>query len=182
MIVPFEKLEAEDDKEKVRRIYEAYKSLMLYVAYDILKDRHLAEDAVHQGFEKIIKNLRHIDDVTSHRTQSYVVNIVKCEAIDMYRKLKRQKVIYYEDKNVLEIQSHHSLIDELSSKEECLKILTAIDSLPFIYRQALQFQLYYDLSNAEIAAQFSISEAAVRQRLSRARAMLNHLLKEDRVQ
>uniref|UniRef100_UPI00237B055B RNA polymerase sigma factor n=1 Tax=Clostridioides difficile TaxID=1496 RepID=UPI00237B055B len=58
----------------------------------ILKDDHLSEDAVHNAFLRIIKNIDKIDEVDSPRTKAFIVIIVERIAIDFYRKRKREKV------------------------------------------------------------------------------------------
>ena len=47
-------IENENDRLKAERLYEQYRYLMYSEANKILKDKHLAEDAVQQSFMKII--------------------------------------------------------------------------------------------------------------------------------
>lgn len=49
-------IDDEKDKIKFREIYEEYSKQMWYVANEILHDRFLAEDAVHDAFLGIAKN------------------------------------------------------------------------------------------------------------------------------
>lgn len=50
-------IDTEENKTKFELIYEKYHKLMFYIAYQILKDNPLSEDAVHDSFVKIIENL-----------------------------------------------------------------------------------------------------------------------------
>ncbi|HFL3113362.1 TPA: RNA polymerase sigma factor, partial [Clostridioides difficile] len=92
MLIYLAMLELEEDKVKFEKIYEKYRQIMFYVANKILKDDHLAEDAVHNAFIRIIKNIDKIDEVDSPRTKAFIVIIVERIAIDFYRKRKREKV------------------------------------------------------------------------------------------
>ncbi|WP_343097458.1 RNA polymerase sigma factor, partial [Clostridioides difficile] len=92
MLIYLAMLELEEDKIKFEKIYEKYRQIMFYVANKILKDDHLSEDAVHNAFLRIIKNIDKIDEVDSPRTKAFIVIIVERIAIDFYRKRKREKV------------------------------------------------------------------------------------------
>ena len=46
-----------DDRIKFEKVYNSFKNIMLNRAYEIIKERQLAEDAVHNAFLKIINNL-----------------------------------------------------------------------------------------------------------------------------
>ena len=70
-------LDTQTEKEKFERLYYQYKRLMYWSAYQILGDSHLAEDAVHEAFLKIIKNFHKIGEINCPRTKNFVVIIVK---------------------------------------------------------------------------------------------------------
>ena len=60
---------------KLEALYREYKSKMLSKAYSVLRDEGLAEDAVHNAFMRILKNLDKIDEVKSSRTRGFVLVI-----------------------------------------------------------------------------------------------------------
>ena len=62
-----------DDKVKFEKVYKNFKNIMLNKAYEIVKERQLAEDAVHNAFLKIINNLPKIYDADSNETKWYVI-------------------------------------------------------------------------------------------------------------
>ena len=69
---------------------------MYYTANNILKDSHLAEDAVHNAFLRIINNLEKIEDINSHKTKGLIVIIVKNVSIDIYiEKIKKKGIIRF---------------------------------------------------------------------------------------
>lgn len=57
---------------------------MFYVAHSILKDEHLAEDAVHQAFIKIIDNLDKINEITCPKTPPSFRYIGKRQMKEMF--------------------------------------------------------------------------------------------------
>ena len=66
-------LETEEEKTKFELLYEQYRKLMKYIAFGILHDEYLAEDAVHDTFLKLTKYLDNIEDTRSSKTKSFIV-------------------------------------------------------------------------------------------------------------
>jgi len=166
-------IDTEQDKNKFEILYTTYRKLMFYIANRILKDQYLAEDAIHQAFLKIIENFDKIEDVHCHKTRSYIVIIVRNNAINMYNRRKRNTTIPLE-------QMEFCISDETYSRSEDLDYLTkAVMKLPVIYKEVLTLKYVQALSNAEIAQTLGISEATVRKRLERARHKLQESLKKE---
>ena len=63
MLIYLQTLEAPDEKEKFETLYRTYCGLMVAVAMKLLGNRTDAEDAVHQAFLSILKNM---DGIPSH--------------------------------------------------------------------------------------------------------------------
>jgi len=146
---------------------------MFYIANRILNDEYLAEDAVHQAFLKVIENLDKIEDVNCHKTRSYIVTIVRNNAINMYNRRKRNTTIPLE-------QMEFCISDETFNRSEDLDYLTkAVMKLPVIYKEILTLKYVQECSNAEIAQTLDISETTVRKRLERARHKLEEFLKKE---
>lgn len=90
-------LDTQEERTKFEEIYKKYGKLMKYVAYNILRDDSLAEDAVHNAFLKLIKYLDRIEDVDCHKTKSFVVIVTESVSKDMYAKRKREATVNIED-------------------------------------------------------------------------------------
>lgn len=168
--------DTEDDKNKFELLYVTYKKLMFYVANHILKDEHLAEDAVYHAFIKIIENFDKVGDVYCYKTKSYIVTIVKNYAINLYNKRKNHVTIPLEE-------IEYSIADEAVSKIGEMDNLTkAVMKLPIIYKDVLILKYVQEFSNAEIAQTLDISEVTVRKRLERAKTKIQEILwKEEHV-
>ena len=65
--------------------------LMHWTAEKILHDEHLAEDAVHEAFLRIIQNFHQIREIPCPKTRSFVVIIVRNVALNMQKKRKREE-------------------------------------------------------------------------------------------
>lgn len=82
-------IDDEEEKSKFEKLYYEYRHLMKHIAFDILKDEKLAEDAVHNAFIKISRHLNKIDEISCHKTRSFIVIVIESVSKDMYRRRKK---------------------------------------------------------------------------------------------
>lgn len=68
MIIYLQTIDDSSDKVKFERLYLHYQAFMYRIAYHILKNKQDAEDAVHNAFLSIAKNIEKIEDPISRRT------------------------------------------------------------------------------------------------------------------
>lgn len=162
-----------DDKVKFEKVYKNYKNIMLNRAYEIVKERQLAEDAVHNAFLKIINNLPKIYDADSNETKWYVIVIVTNEAKKIYN--KENKILKAE---LMDMESDFNLEAIVEDKNIVEKVKREIDLLPEIYRDTMSLKYYNDLSNKEISSVLSIPISTVKKRLQRGRKILIQKLGE----
>lgn len=162
-----------DDKVKFEKVYKNFKNIMLNRAYEIVKDRQLAEDAVHNAFLKIINNLPKIYDADSNSTKWYVIVIVTNEAKKIYN--KENKILKAE---LMDMESDFNLEAIVEDKNIVEKVKREIDLLPEIYRDTMSLKYYNDLSNKEISSVLSIPISTVKKRLQRGRKILIQKLGE----
>ena len=65
------------DRLKTERLYLSYRKLMYKEAFEIVQNRHCAEDAVSESFVRIIDNLHKIDEQDCLKTRSFLVIICR---------------------------------------------------------------------------------------------------------
>ncbi len=73
----------EKEKTKIEQIYSQYYKLLLYIAMEMLHDQIIAEDAVHEAFVKIIKNIGKINLDKPKETKRYIVVIIERTCLDI---------------------------------------------------------------------------------------------------
>lgn len=74
---------SDEDKALVEFLYKEYKQLMFKTAYSILRRKESAEDAVHDAFLRVIKNLSKFRSYSCKENVSYLVIIVRGIALNM---------------------------------------------------------------------------------------------------
>ena len=176
MLIYLSLLDSEEEISKFELIYNTYKKQMYYTANNILKDSHLAEDAVHNAFLRIINNLEKIEDINSHKTKGLIVIIVKNVSIDIYRKNKKERdnTIFIDD------------LDDINGYDEINKndlgdLEIAISKLPENYKQVFLLKFSHELTDNEISEILDIKPDNVRKRISKGREKLKNILKKIKV-
>jgi RNA polymerase sigma-70 factor (ECF subfamily) len=166
-------------RSRLEEAYHLYKKELLYLAHDILKDYHEAEDIVQTAFIKFADYLDEEMDIKCHKTKGLIVIIVRNLSINIYNNRKNRvtvnidelsEVIYDEGDICPEIN-----ILRLDQSQEMAKNLSQINGS---YADILTLKYTYEYSNVEIAAILSIQESNVRKRLSRAKKALKKIIEE----
>lgn len=169
MLIYLSLIDTEDEKSKFEQVYNSYKHTMFYVAKGILKDDYLSEDAVHNAFFNIAKNMDNINQVKSSRTKGYVLVIVRNISLNML-KIQKKTVDIEDFKENMTDDSN--LEEEVLSKLSLDSIVEEITNLPVIYKDVLYLSYVEELKTQEISKLINISNEAVKKRLQRGRNIL----------
>ncbi len=166
-------IEEDNDKTKFEKIYTLYRSKMWYAANAVLSDAYLSEDAVHNAFIGIAKNINKINDIDSSKTLSYVITASKNAAIDILRKTK----------NITEadIDDFYDISDkESSSFDKTLEtedlIVSTLRKMPSVYRDVLYYLIVEQMSEKEIASLLGRRPGTIHQQVRRGRMILQEEL------
>lgn len=146
---------------------------MLNCAYNILKDYSLAEDAVHNAFLRILKNIKKLDDPDDFKSRGYCVVTVENIAKTMYNKEHKVKLTelgdYKSAVSVEQIAEDDSFVEKLTGE---------IAELPDIYRQVIILKYFNELSDKDISEALNIRITTVRKRLLRGKKLLKNRIIE----
>lgn len=156
-------------RSRFNEIHTLYRPTMLNVAVGVLKDHHLAEDAVQEAFMRIARNLHKIGDINCPPTRAYVVTIVRNVSLSMVARLKRQAPIERLDAEEILCDGMEDAIFEQMDYELALSI---IQTLPQIYRETLLLYYVEELNTIEIAQRIEVSTETVKKRLQRGKRMV----------
>ena len=172
-------IESEEDKNKFEEIYETYIKYMYLDAYDILKDKQLAEDAVQIAFVRLTRHLHKFDETKCHKTKLYVIKVIRSVANAMYNKRKKVQTVNFEELEY-EVEQESNLEDEVIANAELRSLIAEIKRLPPTYRDVIVYRYFDNYSDDEIAKLLNISKSNVRKRVERARKKLVESLNEKR--
>lgn len=162
---------ASGDAASVRVVYQMYGRLVYSVAYKVLGDVGLAEDATQQTFVQAWRAAPTYDP--SRALGAWLTTIARRVAIDVHRRERRHRHLASLD------SSDPALVTLPPSEEqvyELLELRRALDKLPDHDRELIRLQHYDELSHTEIASHLEIPVGTVKSRSFRAHRRLAGLL------
>ena len=178
MLLYLSMLDTQEEKDKFTLVYEQYQQFCWYVAYQLLGDAHLAEDAVQEAFLALTRHLDKVENVDSPRTKKFLMTIVKGKAIDILRK-NRKEACSSEDMS-LEIPDPSSdILDQYITKENYDHLISCILELDEAYRVVFEYKYLHQMSDTEIAGLLDISPKLANVRFYRARKKLKEMLEKE---
>jgi RNA polymerase sigma-70 factor, ECF subfamily len=172
-------LDNDTEKSKFEKIYRDHRLAMLWTAQNILADRGLAEDAVHDAFLRVIGRLENISLENCNATRSFLVIIVRNISLDYLRDRKKLPEVALDD-------YEEYLEDQASDPEQFLigaetsqRMLEALAKINPAHADLLALHLVYEMTYKEIGLLVNQSAGYVKVQIHRARAQIAKLLKED---
>ncbi len=169
-------IDNESDKKLFEAFYTGYKSMMYNVAFDIIHDVHLAEDAVMNSFFILARNMEKVSDQTMSEVRNFLVVVVRNQAIKIYNK---QKDITYCDDALDDVSDNINVVYELENKELQRKVFGYIKELDSSYSDVLMMKYFYGMKTAEIAKSLGLTAEGVHTRLRRATVKIRQKLAEE---
>ena len=148
------------NEEAMSTLIDRHKSRIFTTIYLIVKDRYIAEDILQDVFIKTINILKQKKYNEQGKFLPWIFRIAHNQAIDHFRKEKRNPKITLADGsdifNCLKFSEDHTTSENLSkhSKKYLKKI---IEDLPDKQKQVLIMRHYMDMSFQEIAEATNVS-------------------------
>lgn len=166
-------IEEDDDKARFEKIYTLYRKKMWYAANSVLSDSYLAEDAVHNAFIGIAKNMKRIEAADSPKTLSYVITAAKNAAIDILRKSKGITETDIDELYNVGDKESSSFYRTVETEDFIERILA---SMPETYRDVLYLLIVEQMSEKEIAELLGRKPGTIHQQVRRGRMILKEEL------
>jgi len=150
-------------------LYERYYATMVWVAYSVLLDRPLAEDAAQQAFATACKKIRSLR--RPDRFGPWLTAICRHTAQDLARARRREAAL--QKRALSEVRP----APDSDGFDKAVK--EAVDSLPTMYREVVVLHYYSNMSYEEIESILGVSGDKVKGRLARARKRIQVRLEEE---
>jgi RNA polymerase sigma-70 factor (ECF subfamily) len=155
------------DIDRFEGLYHRYYSSMVAIAYCVLREHHLAEDAAQQAFLRALGNLQSLRQ--KDKFASWLARLCKNVAIDMVAaKGGRTKSL-----EISELQ----LPDKTYKDGTSQGVRQALESISASARELVVLRYYDNLSYEQISSVLGTSEATIGRKLRKAkRNIANYLL------
>ena len=161
------------DKELFIQLYNAHRQSMFYIANQVLHDEYLAEDAVHDAFIRVARNIGRID--FSLNPRNLLLTIAKNVALTL--RSSRDCEIYTFDsvgihytEDVFDLEEHFSSVSEIDT------ILKVVDTMPHEYGTVFRLKYIHDLTYRQISSLLDISVDTAKKRIQRIKERVNKAL------
>lgn len=152
-------------------IYENIGGRMLSVAFSVLKDRYLAEDAVQDSFLKIAKNAHRFKPDTNGI--AWICKIVRNTALDYLKREKRITKISLDD--CFDLGETDS---GLERSENAIVLENALKKLSADQRTVIYYRYYLDYTVRDIAKETGIPKSTVMRLIQAAEENLKKILSD----
>lgn len=180
MLLLLTTVQQEENQNKLEALYERYRFDMFRVAYSVLKDYHLAQDAVQSAFIRLLNNLDGIDQIESEKTRAFVIIVTRNISINFYRKRKRQNNVMLDEVEDILADESQVIDDKIVNAELFDRIKSKIKHLYEPYADILALRYFYHYSDKEIAELLGISHENARVRLHRAKqSLIREIMKDE---
>jgi RNA polymerase sigma-70 factor (ECF subfamily) len=162
---------ATGDADSVRVIYQTHGRLVFAIAYKVLGDAGLAEEATQQTFIKAWRSATKYDPTRS--LTAWLTTIARNVAIDIHRRERRHRSHANVDSPDLGLVTLPPSVEQIN---DVLAVRNALDDLPDQDRELIRLQHYDELTHTEIADHLAIPLGTVKSRSFRAHRRLAGLL------
>jgi RNA polymerase sigma-70 factor (ECF subfamily) len=166
------------DQPSIEALYDCHAPWLLAVCLHYMGNREDAEDVLHDGFMKIILNIRNFKERQSGSLEAWMRKIMVNTALKYIRDHKKERMTtdFYPG---LEIQDEFDDLDAFGkydfSKDQLMEFIC---KLPTGYRIVFNLYVMEKYTHKEIAKLLGISENTSKSQLSKARSFLRKCLGE----
>lgn len=175
LLILLEMLDGEEENIFLE-FYEENKKMLFSVAYKLVGNEHLAENALQEAFISIIKNKDKMLELKGERLKKWSVVIVKNKCIDIMRKEGRMETLHLEDEN---IATETVTEDETLKKYEAETIKRYLGELDELSKQILYLKYLFGYSYKEISQTVNVSEKNAEMRVYRAKSKLREMIARE---
>lgn len=144
-----------------------YYNAMVAIAYSVLTDHHLAQDAAQETFTRALQNIEKLK--RKQRFAQWLAGICRNVAHDMAKAKSRH----------VNIENHSRLQDTRTENFDAQPVRQAIDRLSPSERELIVLRYYNKLSHKQMSSVLGLSKPAINNRLSRARRKMANYLQRN---
>jgi len=181
MLAPevYQNKDAGPDSKLAKVLYEKYAPGFLSICMRYCGNIKDAEDVLHDGFIKIMKNLPKYREIKGGSFEGWMKRIIINTVLNYLRdhlKEKRFLDIDSMSERISEVQEEENYFEHLAGNIETEEVLKMICELPIGYRTVFNMYVFESYSHREIADSLGCSENTSKSQLSKARGLLRKKL------
>ncbi len=165
-------------------LFNKYLQMMRNLAYSIIKDHHLAEDAVQEAMLRLSQNTDKIDNVDSNQSKNYVYTVTKNEALKIIlkennRNYYEEDVLFYDEPGLNNIEGQLDIDAFCDKYGFSMEMTEVINNLGEIDKDIIIYKYGAGYSLKEVAELMRLNYDAVIKRHQRALKKVKEVLEAD---
>ena len=171
-------LVARGDESALGELYDRVWRVAYGIAYRVLRDDRLAEDAVQEGFLAAWRSAAAFR-ADRAKASTWIVTLVHRRAVDIVRREERRRA------EPLEAENRPDPVDPTGSAEDTAwlgferdRVQAALRALPDTQREAIELAYYGGYSQSELAERLGVPLGTIKSRMFAGLARLRELLDE----
>jgi RNA polymerase sigma factor (sigma-70 family) len=173
----------QEQKTSAKELYERYAPGFLGICIRYCADVKDAEDVLHDGFIKIMKNLPAFQPTSTGSFEGWMKRIIVNTALNFIRDHKKERNFLDVNStayviNLQEEELEEDWFDDLAGNINPEQVIEMIHRLPVGYRTVFNLYVFESFTHKEIAKMLDFSENTSKSQLSKARAMLRKMINE----
>jgi RNA polymerase sigma-70 factor, ECF subfamily len=163
---------ARGDDHALAELYDRYGGVAYRLAFRILRDPVLAQDAVQEAFLGVWRTAASFDPARG-KAATWLLTLVHRRAVDVVRREDRRRADPLDPQPVAATEA----VDETAElREQRRAVQAALAQLPPEQREALELAYYGGLSQSELAERLGVPLGTVKSRMYVALGRLRELL------
>lgn len=166
---------ANGDAQALSQLYDQYGRIAYRLAYRMLGDQAVAEDAVQEAFLAIWRHASGFD-ASRGSARVWILTLVRHHCIDTLRGSKAKITLDPSIEESLPGPATDEVWDGVARTLEAQDVRRALDQLPEAQRATIDLAYYGGLTQAQIAGQMQVPLGTVKGRMRLALARLRELL------
>ena len=171
-------LVARGDEDALAVLYDRVGRIAYGIAYRVLRDERLAEDAVQDGFLAVWRSAAAFRAERA-KARTWIVTLVHRRAVDVVRREERRRA------EPLDLADRQEPADSSGSAEdeawlgfERTRVQQALRALPDTQREAIELAYYGGYSQSELAERLGLPLGTIKSRMFAGLARLREVLDE----
>jgi RNA polymerase sigma-70 factor (ECF subfamily) len=166
---------ARADEDALGELYDRFGRVAYGLAYKILQDAALAEDAVQEAFLQIWRGAGSYRPERA-KASTWLLTFVHRRAVDLVRREQRRRAVQLE---ALPEPSGSGAYEEVVARSRREIVQDALRRLPSEQREAIELAYYGGLTQSELAAQLDQPLGTIKSRMFTGLQRLRDLLVES---
>jgi RNA polymerase sigma-70 factor (ECF subfamily) len=172
-------LVARGEEKALGELYDRIGRMAYGLAFRVLRDDRLAEDAVQEGFLAVWRTAAAFRAERA-KASTWILTLVHRRAVDLVRREERRRTEPLPDEASARAWASSEPADEAAwLRFERERVQAALGRLPDVQREAIELAFYGGFSQSELAERLGVPLGTIKSRMFAGLARLRELLDES---